>query len=95
MSDPGATLTQHKGSRSSPPVAKEEAALVTPEKAKPPSFKASSLKRNAFSKRVRDNTELVCTCPALARHVLPMSRDRPMRLVTAYVPAGVVGFEAR
>ena len=95
MADPGATLTQHKGSRSSPPVAKEEAERVTPEKAKPPPFKAASLSSNAFGKRFRDKIEIVCTCPALARHVLPMSRDRPMRLVTAYVPAGVVGFEAR
>ena len=95
MADQGATLTQHKGSRSSPPVAKEEAERVTPEKAKPPPFKAASLSSNAFGKRFRDKIEIVCTCPALARHVLPMSRDRPMRLVTAYVPAGVVGFEAR
>ena len=97
MSDPNATLTQHKESRSSPPVANEEAERVTPEKAKPPPFKAASLSSNAFGKpkRFRDKLEIVCTCPALARHVLPMSRDRPMRLVTAYVPAGVVGFEAR
>ena len=94
MANPGATLTQHKGSRSSPPVAKEEAERVTPEKAKPPPFKAASLSSNAFGKRFRDKIEMVCTCPALARHVLPMSRDRPMRLVTVYVPAGVVGFEA-
>ena len=93
MSDPGATLTKHKGSRSSPPVAREEAASLTPEKAKPTPF-AAGLIRNAVGKSLRDNTEIVCTCPALARHVLPMSRDRPMRLVTAYVPAGV-GFEAR
>ena len=95
MSDPDATLTQHKESRSSPPVANEEARRVTPEKAKPPPFKAASLSSNAFGKRFREKIEIVCTCPALARHVLPMSRDRPMRLVTAYVPAGVVGFEAR
>ena len=93
MADPGATLTQHKGSRSSPPVANEEAAQMTPEKAKPPPF-AAGLGSNPFGKRSRVNTDRVCTCPALARHVLPMSRDRPMRLVTAYVPAGVVGFEA-
>ena len=92
MSDPDATLTQHKGS---PPVAKEEAERVTPEKAKPTPFKSASLSSNAFGKRFRDKIEIVCTCPALARHVLPMSRDRPMCLVTAYVPAGVVGFEAR
>ena len=94
MADPGATLTHHKCSRSSPPVAKEESVQLTPEKAKKPPF-AASLRRNAVGKRVRDNPDMVCTCPALVMHVLPMSRDRPMRLVTAYVPAGVVGFEAR
>ena len=91
MSDPAVCAATTMVALTPPDGLQEEAAPVTPDRRSLLASQGHESSRSATASAPRRRWD-DCRCLP-ARHDLPLCRDRPLCLVTAYVPAGV-GYEA-